>query len=209
MDTIAPSQNGQLPEGEEYRKANHPIESLFLRRWSPRAMSGEAITREEMLSLFEAARWAPSTYNEQEWHFLYALRDKPDWPLFFDLLVEGNRVWCERAALLCVITAHKVFRRNGRPNPVHVFDAGLAFENLALQGAAMGLVIHGMAGFDFEKARDTLRVPEDYAICAMFAVGRPGNLNTLPASLREGEKPSQRKAVGEIICEGRFAFSNG
>lgn len=208
METIS-VQNGQLPQAEDYRTADHPIESIFLRRWSPRAMSGESITQGEMLSLFEAARWAPSTYNEQEWRFLYALRNKPDWPLFFDLLAEGNRVWCERAAMLCVITAHKVFGRNGQPNPVHVFDAGLAFENLALQGAAMGLVIHGMAGFDFEKARTALRVPEDYAVCAMFAAGRPGDPNALPAGLREREEPSQRKPVSEIICEGRFALSEG
>ena len=209
MKGIVSTQNGQLPQGEDYRTADHPIEALFLRRWSPRAMSGEVISEDEMLSLFEAARWAPSTYNEQEWRFLYALRDTPEWPLFFDLLAEGNRPWCERAAILCVIAAHKVFQRNGQPNPVHVFDAGLAFENLALQGAAMGLVVHGMAGFDFEKARTTLRVPDDYAICAMFAAGRPGDPSALPAGLRELEKPSQRKPVSRIICEGRFAFSNG
>lgn len=209
MKAIISARNGQLPQGEDYRTADHPIESLFLRRWSPRAMSGESLTEEEMLSLFEAARWAPSTYNEQEWRFLYALRDTPDWPLFFDLLAEGNRPWCERAAILCVIAAHKVFGRNGQPNPVHVFDAGLAFENLALQGAAMGLVVHGMAGFDFEKARTTLRVPDDYAICAMFAAGHPGDPNALPAGLRQLEEPSQRKPVSQIICEGRFAFSDG
>ena len=159
-----------------------------------------------MLSLFEAARWAPSTYNEQEWRFLYARRDTPQWPLFFELLVEGNREWCRRAALLSVVLAHKVFQRNEEPNPVHVFDSGLAYENLALQGAAMGLVVHGMQGFDFEKARTSLSVPDDYAVAAMFAVGRPGNPAELPPELRERETPSPRKPVREIICEGRFAF---
>ena len=114
-----------------------------------------------MLTLFEAARWAPSTYNEQEWRFLYARRDTPAWALFFDLLVEGNRVWCQRAALLAVVLAHKVFERNGKPNPVHLQDCGHAVENLALQGTAMGLVVHAMQGFDFEKARVTLAVPDD------------------------------------------------
>ena len=169
-------------------------------------MSGEPISDEEMLTLFEAARWAPSTYNEQEWRFLYARRDTANWPMLFDLLVEGNRVWCQRAAMLCVVLAHKVFERNGKPNPVHVFDAGLAFENLALQGATMGLVVHGMQGFDFQKARTALSVPDDYAVCVMFAVGHPGNVEELPAELREGEMPSQRKPVREIIREGRFAF---
>ena len=172
-------------------------------------MSGDPITQEEMLTLFEAARWAPSTYNEQEWRFLYALRDTANWRVFFDLLMEANQVWCERAAMLCVVVAHKVFQRNGKPNPVHVFDTGLAFENLALQGTAMGLVVHGMAGFDFNKARTALGVPDDYVVCAMFAVGRPGDPNDLPAELREREEPSQRKPVSEFICEGQFSFSNG
>jgi nitroreductase len=81
----------QLPRAEDHRKAEHPIESIFVRRWSPRAMSGEPISEAEMMSLFEAARWAPSTYNEQEWRFLYARRDAAQWPILFDLLVEGNR----------------------------------------------------------------------------------------------------------------------
>ena len=170
-------------------------------------MTGKPITEAEMMSLFEAARWAPSTYNEQEWRFLYARRETPQWPLLFALLAEGNQLWCRNAALLCVIAAHKVFQRNGKANPVHVFDSGLAFENLALQGTAMGLVVHGMQGFDFEKARTTLAVPDDFAVTAMFAVGRPGDPDELPADYRKIEVPSGRKNVREIICEGRFAFS--
>lgn len=197
----------QLPKAEDYRRAASPIEPIFLRRWSPRAMSGEPIREAELLTLFEAARWAPSTYNEQEWRFLYARRDTEKWPLFFDLLVEGNRAWCDRAALLVVILAHKVFARNHKPNPVHLFDCGAAFENLALQGTAMGLVVHGMQGFDFEKARSVLAVPDDFAVAAMFAVGQPGNPDDLPNEIREREVPSDRRPVTESICEGRFAFS--
>ncbi len=188
------------------RTADHPIEPLILSRWSPRAMSGEAITNEEMLGLFEAARWAPSTYNEQEWRFLYARSGSAQWPAFFDLLVEGNRVWCRRAALLVVICAHKVFARNGKPNPVHLFDCGNAFENLALQGTAMNLVVHAMQGFDYDRARTLLTVPDDYAVVAMFSVGRPGNPSELPEKLRGMEIPSGRKPVEKIICEGKFVF---
>ena len=194
----------ELPKAENHRKPDHAIESLFLRRWSPRAMSGEPVSEREMLTLFEAARWAPSTYNEQEWRFLYARRETPEWPLFFNLLMEGNRGWCKNASLLSIVLAHKVFQQNNKPNPVHVFDSGMAFENLALQGTAMGLVVHGMAGFDFQKAREDLSVPEDYAVCAMFAVGRPGDPNHLPPELRERELPSPRKPVREIIREGKF-----
>jgi nitroreductase len=196
----------RLPKPEAHRTADYPIESIFFRRWSPRAMSGEPLTEAEILTLFEAARWAPSTNNEQEWRFLYARRDTPQWPMLFDLLAEGNRAWCKNAALLCVIVAHKVLSRNSQPNPVHVFDAGLAFENLALQGTAMGLVVHGMAGFDFQKARTVLAVPDDYAVCAMFAAGRPGDPAQLSPELRQREVPSPRKPAREFIREGQFAF---
>ena len=195
-----------LPHPDDYRKADFPIEPVFVRRWSPRAMSGEPITEEEMMTLFEAARWAPSTYNEQEWRFLYARRDTPHWPTFFDLLIEFNQSWCQRAALLVVILAHKVFQENGKENPVHLFDCGSAFENLALQGSAMQLVVHGMQGFDFAKARRVLRVPDDYAVATMFAVGRPGDPDELPQRAQEREKPSGRKPVREFIREGAFGF---
>jgi nitroreductase len=186
------------------RQPDYPIEPLIYRRWSPRAMSGEALTEAEMLTLFEAARWAPSTYNEQEWRFLYARRETPQWNTFFGLLTKSNQVWCKNAAMLTVILAHKVFSKTGKPNPVHLFDCGNAFENLALQGTAMGLVVHGMAGFDFERARTELLVPEDYAVAAMFAVGRPGDPKNLPVELRGMEKPSERRPVKASICEGPF-----
>ncbi len=190
--------------GSTHRTPDHPIETIFLDRWSPRAMSGEPLDGRELARLFEAARWAPSTYNEQEWLFLYAHRDSPQWPAFFGLLMEANQAWCDRAAVLIVVLSHKVFALNGRPNPVHTFDAGAAFENLALQGAAMGLVVHGMAGFDRDRARAELRVPDDYDVEAMVAVGHPGDPADLPEPLRQREAPSGRKPIAEIAREGGF-----
>ena len=191
----------------DHRKAEYPIEDIFVARWSPRAMTGEPLSDGEIKTLFEAGRWAPSTYNEQEWRFLYARRDTPQWQTFFELLVEGNQAWCKNAAMLVVIVTHKVFALNGKPNPVHLFDAGAAFENIALQGTALGLVVHGMQGFDFAKAHSALRVPEDYAVAAMFAAGRPAEPETLAQPMRDREKPSDRKPVTQIICEGPFAFA--
>ena len=190
----------------EYRKADHPVEPLIVARWSPRAMSGEPLTDDEMHTLFEAARWAPSTYNEQEWRFLYARTGGPHWQTFLGLLMEANQVWCRNASVLVVVLSHQVFERNGKPNPVHTFDSGASFENLALQGAAMGLVVHGMAGFDRQRARAELGVPDDYDVEAMIALGRPGNPEDLPDELQQREVPSGRKKVEEIICEGPFAF---
>jgi nitroreductase len=195
-----------LSSGREHRTPDYPIEPLFIDRWSPRSMNGEPLNDAELMRLFEAARWAPSTYNEQEWRFLYARRDTPHWPAFFGLLMEANQVWCVRAAVLMVVLSHKVFTRDGKPNPVHTFDTGAAYENLALQGAAMGLVVHGMAGFDRGMARTTLAVPEDYDVEAMVAVGHPGDPTELPPQLQAREVPTGRNAVREFIREGPFAF---
>jgi nitroreductase len=195
-----------LPDPLDHRTPEYPIESIFLRRWSPRAMSGEPLARQDLMTLFEAARWAPSTYNEQEWRFLFALRDSEHWQTFFDLLVEANQVWCQRAAVLVVVVSHDVFERNGKPNPVHTFDTGAAFENLSLQGAVMDLVVHGMAGFDRDAAKKRLNVPGDYTFEAMIAIGKPGDPADLPTELQEREAPSGRKRVDQIICEGPFAF---
>ncbi len=195
-----------LPRVEDFRNPEYPIESLFYRRWSPRAMSGESLAEKELFTLFEAARWAPSTYNEQEWRFLYARRDTPHWKTFFDLLMEANQQWCARAAVLTVVLARKTFTHNGSPNPVHLYDAGSAWENLALQATVMGLVAHGMAGFDFEKARTGLKVPDEFAVAAMFALGRPGNPDELSPQVREREKPSDRRPISKSICEGEFSF---
>jgi len=169
-------------------------------------MTGEPLKDNEIASFFEAGRWAPSTYNEQEWRFLYARRDTPQWQTFFDLLVEGNKSWCRNAAMLVVILAKKTFTQNGKPNPVHLFDVGAAFENIALQATAMQLMVHGMQGFDFDQARSALNVPDDFDVAAMFAAGRPAEPDTLPEPLREREKPSGRKPIAQIICEGPFAF---
>ena len=196
----------KLPDALEHRRADRPIEAIFLKRWSPRAMSGGLLTDDELMTLFEAARWAPSTYNEQEWRFLYAKQGTEHWPRFFDLLMDANKAWCQRAAVLVVVLSHKIFERNGKSNPVHTLDTGAAFENLALQGAAMDLVIHGMAGFDRDRARTALNVPDDYAVETMIALGRPGDPADLSPELREREKPSGRKPVAQFVREGGFAF---
>lgn len=195
-----------LPDATKTRKADYPIHPIFVKRWSPRAMSGEALSEQELMTLFEAARWAPSTYNEQEWRFLYARNGGPSWKTIFGLLMEANQVWCGKASVLVVVLSKKTFTMNGKPNPVHTFDSGSAFENLALQGAEMGLVVHGMAGFDREKTRAQLKVPDDFAVEAMIAIGKPGDPASLPPELREREIPTGRKPVAEIAREGEFRF---
>jgi nitroreductase len=195
-------------DGSDTREpqAQYPVDELFLDRWSPRAMSGEAVTDEELMTLFEAARWAPSSYNNQPWRILYARRETEPWPLFFGLLVEGNQAWAKDAAALLLFVSKETFDFNGKPYPTHSFDTGAAWENLALQATMLGLVTHGMQGFDYERARAELRIPEGFRVEAMIAVGRPGDPAQLPASLREREAPSGRKTLSEITCEGAFNF---
>jgi nitroreductase len=193
-----------MTKGTENRKADYPIDSIFLDRWSPRAMSGEAITEEELFTLFEAARWAPSSFNGQPWRMLYARRDTPHWPLFFELLVEFNQTWAKSAAALVVFISRTTFEHNGEPAATHSFDTGAAWENLALQGSLRGLVVHGMQGFDYENARTTLKIPEGFQVEAMAVIGKPGRKEDLPAKLQEREIPNDRRKLAEIVFEGPY-----
>ena len=192
------------PAIQNTRKPDHPIHPLILNRWSPRAMTGEAISDGEILSLFEAARWAPSCYNEQPWRFLYAKRETPHWPKFFNLLVDFNKEWCKNAALLGLVVSRKTFERNGKPSATHSLDAGAAWENLSLEGTSRGLVVHGMGGFDYQKAKDGLKVPDEYEVLAMFAVGKRAPKEALPDELQKREAPAERKKIGEFVFEGGF-----
>jgi nitroreductase len=193
-------------QGSDVRKADYPIDKLFLDRWSPRAMSGEAVSEEELMTLFEAARWAPSSYNNQPWRILYARRDTENWELFFDLLLEFNQSWAHTAGALLVFVSKTTFDRNGQPSVTHSYDTGAAWGSLALQGWLNGLVVHGMEGFDYERARKELNIPEDFQLEAMAAVGKPGKVEDLPAELRERESPSERRKLDQTVCEGRFCF---
>lgn len=187
----------------DYRHPENDIEALILRRWSARAMSGEPIAHSELLRVFEAARWAPSGLNRQEWFFLYAHRDTEAFDQFYALLDEGNQAWCHRAAVLLVVLARKTTDDGHRIRP-HALDTGMAFENLALQATALGLVIHPLGGFDLTRARTELRVPENFEVLIMAALGHPGEIADLPKFQQEREIPSQRKPLEQIIQEGAF-----
>jgi nitroreductase len=195
-------------KGSEIRKPDHEVEQIFVDRWSPRAMSGDDISGEELQSLFEAARWAPSSMNNQPWRMLYATRVDIHWQLFFDLLVDANKVWCAKAAVLVVFVS-KTTLDNGKPCRTHSYDTGAAWMSLALQGSAMGLVVHGMQGFDYDRARVDLQIPDGYQVEAMAAVGRPGAVEELPEPLQGREIPSDRRALEQSACHGPFSLVKG
>ena len=186
----------------KFRTPDYEIPSFFTERWSPRAMSGEEVTREELMRLFEAARWAPSSFNNQPWRFLYSLRNSEHWKTFLSLLVPLNKVWSQNSGVLIVVLSKRTFDYNNRPSPTHSFDAGAAWQNLALMGSVLGLAVHAMQGFEYEKTRIELNIPEEYEVEAMVAVGRPGPLEVLPEKLRDREVPSGRKKVSELVTEG-------
>jgi nitroreductase len=189
------------------RTPQYPIESIILNRWSSRAMSGESLDDETLMTLFEAARWAPSSYNGQPWRFVYAKRETASWQTFFDLMVPFNQSWAKNAAALIVVCSRTTFELNNKPSRTHSFDTGAACENIALQGEAMGLVVHALEGFDYDKAAAVIKLPKDFVVEAMFVIGKPGKLSDLPKELQEREVLSDRKPVAEIVFEGTFGES--
>jgi nitroreductase len=194
------------------RTAEHPIDPLFLERWSPRAFTDETISERDLLTLLEAARWAPSSFNSQPWRFLYARRDTAHWPQFLGLLNEYNQSWAKKAAALVILASKTTLLPRGAdkevPSYTHSLDAGAAWANLALQATRSGWAAHGMAGFDVPRTAAELGVPPDYRVEAAIAVGRPGDKSLLPESLRAREQPSDRLALSQLAMEGRF-FAEG
>ena len=167
-------------------------------------MSGEELSDGELMALFEAARWAPSSYNNQPCRFIYAKRNTESWNKLFELLAEGNKIWAKDSAALAVLISRKNFEFNEKPSITHQLDAGAAWENLALEACFRGYVTHGMEGFDYQRARQQLAIPESYDVMAMIAIGKRGSKENLPPKLRDMEFPNSRKPLNEIVMEGRF-----
>lgn len=193
-----------LPKASEKRKADHPIDQMFLDRWSPRALSGQPISEKDLMTLFEAARWAPSSYNNQPWRMVYARRDTPAWATHFGLLGDYNKAWCEKAAALILFVSKTTFDHNGQPCITHSFDTGAAWVSLAYQASLKGYVAHGMQGFDYDRAKTELAIPDGYAVEAMIAVGLPGDPEQLAPALKKSETPNDRRPLAKTICEGKF-----
>ncbi|HEX7274313.1 MAG TPA: nitroreductase family protein [Nitrososphaeraceae archaeon] len=194
----------QESDTERSRRPTYPINPLILNRWSPRSMTGEDIDNEQIMSLFEAARWAPSSFNNQPWRFIYAKRNTEHWDRLFNLLAEGNKTWAKNSALLVVVISRKNFEYNEKPARTHQFDAGSAWENLALEAFSRGIVAHGMQGFDYDKAKIDLEIPADFEVMAMIAIGKKGPTESLPPELQEKEKLTDRKPLKDIVMEGVY-----
>jgi len=189
------------------RTREHDVDPLFLNRWSPRAFTSEPIPHETLMTIFEAARWAPSCFNMQPWRFLYARKDSDHWLRFLNLLIPYNQDWAKNASVLGVVVSRTLLERPDRdpvPAHSHSYDAGAAWGSLALQAWKLGWAAHGMIGFDIPRAYIELHVPEHYRVEAAFAIGKPTTADVLPDALAAREHPSDRHPLADILLEGGF-----
>ena len=199
----------QLPMGDIMDKSKlnqripaHEVDAVFTDRWSPRSFLEKGLTDEQVGSLFEAARWAPSCFNDQPWHFRYA-RSQSDRDLFAEPLVEKNRLWATKAPLLVYVCARRHFGSSNKPNRHGSFDAGAAWVSLALQARRLGLYAHAMAGFDVKKAHGVLNLSEEeFEVMAAIVVGYRGSSSLLNVEMSAMETPNGRKPFDEVVGEG-------
>ncbi|ULL15640.1 nitroreductase [Paenibacillus sp. H1-7] len=189
-------------EVQAHRKSEYPINPLFLNRWSPRSYSSKQVSEQEVYTVLEAAHWAPSSFNDQPWRFIVAQTEE-QLSVFHDFLSEFNRSWAEKAPVLILVASQKV-RDNGDPNGAHSFDSGTAWGYLALQAKLLGLATHAIGGFDRNKARTSLNVPDDIELHAVITLGYQGDAADLPEALQAREIPNQRKPLNEVVIQGGF-----
>lgn len=183
-----------------------PVHEVIANRWSGRAYdANKPVTKDQVISLLEAARWAPSCFGDEPWR--YVVSNKGDnlqsWQAAFECLVPGNQGWAVNAPVLLLICADTVFRHNEKPNKWAAYDTGAATENLCLQATALGLMAHQMGGFDADKARQTFKVPERYQILAIVTVGYQAEPETFSDEVKERELAERkRQPLGELFFDG-------
>ncbi|MCW2404627.1 nitroreductase [Sphingobium sp. B1D7B] len=196
------------------RAADHPVDPLFVDRWSPRSFTGEAVPETVLKSAFEAARWAPSAQNAQPWRFLVTQRGDAWWDTYLGFLMPRNRLWAAQASALVLILSRRSVERRGEivENTSHRFDAGAAWANFAHQALLLGWHTHGIGGFDRGSARARLAIPDDFAIEAIIALGRRGDLHELDPEFHSTEAPNGRRPLDEFVFSGTLdvpAFTDG
>lgn len=183
-----------------------PVLKVIENRRSRRAYSSQSVEPEKIQSLFEAARWAPSSVNEQPWVYIYATKDQPElWNKIFEALNPNNQVWAKDAYLLVVSLSRKNYIRNGLANNSARYDLGAANAFLSLQAVELGLNVHQMGGYNPETARKNLNIPEEFDLNVIIAIGYPGNANALPDSLKlREEAPRQRYTTENFVYNRQF-----
>jgi nitroreductase len=187
-------------EQNKHAIADAPVEDLILRRWSPRAFADSPVSDADLKTLFTAASWAASSYNEQPWRFLVGRKGDETWNKIFHSLTPANQSWTNSAPVLFASLAKRTFSHNGSPNRVAVHDVGAASATLSLQATALGLHTHGMAGFDPEALRAAFHIPNDFDPVACWALGYLGDPDRLPENYRKMEFQTRtRKPLHEFV----------
>ena len=186
-----------------------PVNELIQNRWSPRAFSDKPVPQEVLRSLFEAARWAPSSSNEQPWAYIVATKDDAEnFEKSLGALVEFNANWAKKAPVLVIAVAELAFAKNNAPNRNAQYDVGAASLQLSIEATARGLVVHQMAGFDPETAREAYDIPQGWEPIAAMAIGYPGDASSLPEPLQSREKaPRSRKRIREFVMSGQWGHT--
>ena len=181
--------------------ADHPVHELITKRWSPYSFDSRSVTDEDLRSLFEAARWAPSSYNEQPWNYIVAKKENPEeFQRLLSCLVDGNQVWAKAAPVLALGIAKLRFARNDQPNRAAIHDLGLAAGNLVVEATARGLWVHQMIGILPDKAREIYAIPEGYEPLTGIAIGYAGDPRALPEGLRDRDLARRpRKPLKEFV----------
>ena len=193
---------------ENKRKADFSINPVFTNRWSPRSFTNDAITEDELLTLLEAARWAPSAFNAQPWRFAYALRGDALFQPLVDSMAPMNQLWAPKAAALVAVASFNLCTPPGAaapiPNGSHEFDTGAAWAYMAMQATFSGWSLHALGGIDFEKASAAIGLPAEHQLHALIAIGKRGDPSVLPDALRERESPNPREPIRELAVRGKF-----
>ena len=189
---------------------DHPIHELLASRWSPYGLSDRPVSDDDLRSLFEAARWAPSSYNEQPWSYLVATKANPeDFERLLSCLVEGNQAWAKNAPVLALGCTSLNFVRNGKSNAAAVHDLGLASGSLVLEATARGLFVHQMIGILPDKARELYHIPEDVQPKTGLAIGYAADSNSLPEMYRNRDLAARsRKHLGEFVFGGQWGTAS-
>ena len=189
--------------------SDFPVHELIRERWSPRAFADKPVAQDVLRSIFEAARWAPSSNNEQPWAYLVAARDdKENFEKMLSVLVEFNASWAKGAAVLAIAVAELAFAKNNAPNRNAQYDTGAATALLSVEATARGLSVHQMAGFDPEKARQVFGIPTGWEAIAAIAIGYAGDPATLPQPLKDREMaPRKRKPIAEFVMAGHWGHT--
>jgi nitroreductase len=197
-----------LTTPEIFMKApvDHPVHDLIASRWSPYAFDSRTVATEVLKSLFEAARWSASSYNEQPWSYIVATQtDAPAFATLLSCLVEGNQAWAKSVPVLALGCTSLKFSRNGKPNVVAHHDLGQASANLSLEATARGVTIHQMAGILPDRARELYQIPEGVEALTGLAIGYPGDPKQLPEAMRGRDVArTPRKPIAEFVFSGAW-----